>query len=198
MPPPTPAEEMVDVVDHADVVLRQVPRSVMRRDNLRHRCVWIVVVNGNGGIFIHQRTATKDVYPSFWDVAAGGVVAAGESYDAAAQRELAEELGIAGTTPAPVATIDYEDARSKVIGRVYVCRFAGVPVLQASEVAVGTWVGFDRLCDLVQTETFCPDGLLALAAAAKQVDLGASDAARGRLAAVSQRVRACASSPTNH
>ena len=42
----------------------------------------------------------KDVYPSYYDVAVGGVVGAGESYDDGAQRELAEELGITGRAAA--------------------------------------------------------------------------------------------------
>ena len=61
----------------------------MRTQRLRHRCTYIIVVDSAGSLLIHQRTSTKDVYPSYFDVAAGGVVCAGETYDLAAERELA-------------------------------------------------------------------------------------------------------------
>ena len=34
--------------------------------------------------------------PGYWDVAAGGMVAAGETYEQSAARELEEELGVSG------------------------------------------------------------------------------------------------------
>ena len=36
----------------------------------------------------------RDVFPGYYDIAAGGVVLAGETYEAGARRELAEEVGI--------------------------------------------------------------------------------------------------------
>lgn len=177
-------EELVDIVDTMDVVIGKAPRSVMRRDNLRHRCVWILVVDGNGSLFVHQRTATKDVYPSYWDVAVGGVVAAGESYAAAARRELAEELGI-DRPLIRLTTLAFEDAHTKVVGEVYGCRFDGTPALQASEVARGEWVAGRDLAAFIAAHEFCPDGLAALRSAlgsggATGLDAGAR-AALGRL-----------------
>ena len=43
---------------------------------------------------VHQRADWKDVYPSLWDIAFGGVPGVGESDDLAAVRELAEEAGL--------------------------------------------------------------------------------------------------------
>ncbi len=53
-------------------------------------------------LYVHRRTETKDVYPGYLDVCAGGVNAAGESYDTCAARELEEELGVSGEAGLPV------------------------------------------------------------------------------------------------
>jgi isopentenyldiphosphate isomerase len=46
-----------------------VTRREMRQRRFPHRCVYVLVFNGRGVLFVHLRTATKDVYPSHWDVA---------------------------------------------------------------------------------------------------------------------------------
>ena len=68
----------------------------MRAENLRHRSVAIIVTSSDGRLLVHRRADHKDVFPGLWDLAAGGVVAPGETYELAAERELAEELGIDG------------------------------------------------------------------------------------------------------
>ncbi|NIR17298.1 MAG: NUDIX domain-containing protein, partial [Desulfobacterales bacterium] len=64
---------------------------------LPHRATYILVFNSGGELYVQKRTQTKDVFPGYYDVAAGGVVLAGESYEEGAVRELLEELGIRGT-----------------------------------------------------------------------------------------------------
>src|SRR5438105_14251947 len=91
-----PGRELVDVIDAAVRTIAVVPRDEMRCQRLPHRCVYILVFNRRGDLFVHLRTASKDVYPSHWDVTVGGVLATGESYAEGARRELAEELGVDG------------------------------------------------------------------------------------------------------
>ena len=88
--------EIVDLYDLAGTVVGQAPRSRVRAQNLRHAATGLLVRNGRGDIFVHRRTDTKDVYPGMYDVAAGGVITAGEDPDAAAAREAEEELGVHG------------------------------------------------------------------------------------------------------
>lgn len=158
------ADELVDVVDAADVVVGRVTRQQMRTANLRHRCVWIVVQDSAGRLFVHRRTPTKDVYPSYWDLTVGGVVGAGEGYAPAAARELREELSIEASFVGGEVPVGFEDAATAVIGRVYLSRFDGNPTLQASEVEYGEWATPERLVYLLRHERFCPDGLAALCA----------------------------------
>lgn len=160
--PVSGAAERVDVVDADDRVIGTATRSEVRAGNLRHRAAYILVFNSEGRIFVHQRTATKDVYPSYFDVAAGGVVAAGESYEDAARRELEEELGIADVPLRRVVSLQFQDAQNQVNGAVYSCTYDGPMRLQPEEVVSGEWLDLDVLLDRLQRAPFCPDGIEAL------------------------------------
>jgi isopentenyldiphosphate isomerase len=155
----TPSDELVDVVDEEDRVVRRATRAEMRRANLLHRAVYLLVLDANGNVFVHRRTTTKDVYPGYFDVTVGGVVAAGESYDVAARRELAEELGIAGASIVPLFGLRYEDASTRLIGRAYLARHDGPVTLQAEEIASGAFVTLAEAERIAREETCCPDGV---------------------------------------
>lgn len=93
--------ESVVVVDDHNIILGAVPRGEMRAQALCHRATYIFVFNSLGQLYVQQRTQNKDIYPGFFDPATGGVVTEGESYDQAARRELAEELGICDVAGIP-------------------------------------------------------------------------------------------------
>ena len=76
----SPGDELVDLIDDAGNTIGVVPRRTMRAQRLPHRCTYVLVFNTRGDLFIHLRTATKDVNPSYWDVCVGGVVSAGETF----------------------------------------------------------------------------------------------------------------------
>ncbi|MEY2494060.1 MAG: rRNA (adenine1518-N6/adenine1519-N6)-dimethyltransferase [Verrucomicrobiota bacterium] len=88
------ASERFPVVDEQDRVVGDAPRGEVHGNNLRHRAVHIFIFNGRGELFLQKRSRWKDRHPRLWDSSAAGHVDAGEEYDAAANRELQEELGI--------------------------------------------------------------------------------------------------------
>src|ERR1700679_1901927 len=92
MPYHTP--DVFDVVDEHDRVLHQETRDEVHRRRLLHRAVHILVFNSRGDIYAQRRSATKDTYPGRWTTSCSGHVDAGEDYNHAAFRELAEELGL--------------------------------------------------------------------------------------------------------
>jgi isopentenyldiphosphate isomerase len=157
-----PGAEMVDVCDAAGRTVGRATRREMRARHLPHRSTYILVFNRRGELFVHLRTPTKDVYPSHWDVAIGGVLAAGEAFDAGAARELVEELGV--TAPLePLFPFHWADAATVVHGMVYRTTHEGPFRLQPEEVVRGEFVPVDAVPDRAAREPFCPDGLAVLA-----------------------------------
>ncbi len=171
----TPSQERVAVVDPSNRFACAAPRWRMRRDNLIHRACYILVFNSRGELFVHQRTDTKDVYPGFFDLAAGGVVLAGESYDAAAQRELAEELGITGQPLAELFDFFWEDAHCRVWGRVYRCVHDGPMTLQPEEIVSGRFMPPDAVERELPLDRITPDSLEAFRIFLEREEQSASD-----------------------
>ena len=158
-----PGAELVDVLDDAGRVIGQTTRRDMRARRLPHRCVYILVFDPAGALFVHLRTATKDVYPSHWDAAVGGVLAAGEAFDDGAQRELQEELGV--TAPlTPLFPFRYDDRETVVHAQVYATVHPGPFVLQAEEIVEGRFFAWRELDALAAREPMCPDSLAVVAA----------------------------------
>jgi 16S rRNA (adenine1518-N6/adenine1519-N6)-dimethyltransferase len=87
-------KERFPVVDKNDRILRYARRSDVHGNNLRHRAVHILIFDQAGEVYLQQRSRWKDRHPLKWDSSAAGHVAAGESYEETARRELQEELGI--------------------------------------------------------------------------------------------------------
>ena len=139
-----PASERVSIVDEANVRVGAATRAEMRARHLVHRAAYILVFNGVGEIFVQKRTLTKDIFPGYYDVAAGGVVLADEDYDTGARRELAEELGIHDVPLVECFDFFYDDPRSRAWGRAYRCVWDGPIVLQAAEIASGAFQSVER------------------------------------------------------
>ena len=118
-------DEIIAIVDELNTVIGSATRAEMRSRNLVHRATYVLVFDTTGAIFLHKRTASKDVFPGYYDVAAGGVVLAGEEYDVGARRELAEELGIEGVPLASCFDFFFEDGQSRAWGRAYRCTWDG-------------------------------------------------------------------------
>jgi 8-oxo-dGTP pyrophosphatase MutT (NUDIX family) len=156
------AYELVEVVDEDDRVVDVVPRHVIRERNLLHRCTYVVVLDPSRRVYVHRRTETKDVYPGFYDVIAGGVNSVGETYEACAARELEEELGVTAR-PAFRFTHRYEGPDGRCFGGVFDVVWDGAIVRQPAEVAWGEFVPLDGLDAMIERERFCPDSLEVLA-----------------------------------
>ncbi len=91
---PQNGQEVFDVVDENDQVVGSQARELVHVNNLRHRAVHMVIFNAAGEILLQKRSIWKDRNPGLWDSAAAGHVDSGETYAAAAERELREEIGV--------------------------------------------------------------------------------------------------------
>jgi isopentenyldiphosphate isomerase len=152
------AEEPVEEVDEAGRPVRVVTRAEMRARNLRHRAVYIVVLDAAGRLLAHRRAGWKDVWPDRWDVAFGGVAAAGEAPHETAARELAEEAGVSAAL-LPLGSGRYEDAEVRVVGDAFLARSDGPFTFADGEVVETTWVAPADLPAWLAGRSLCPDSV---------------------------------------
>jgi isopentenyldiphosphate isomerase len=153
-----PGDELVDIVDDADRVIGVATRREVRARVLKHRCVSIVVRSSRGDVLIHRRSERKDLWPGFWDFCAGGVLAAGEGWEEAARRELAEELGVAAALTF-VGTGTFRDAQVDEIARLYTTTHDGPFAFSDGEVVEAFFVTLGELAARLQRDRFVPDSV---------------------------------------
>jgi isopentenyl-diphosphate delta-isomerase type 1 len=143
--------ELFDVCDAEDRVIGQATRGEVHARGLLHRAVHIFVFNSRGQLLIQRRSALKDEFPLSYTSSASGHVDAGESYDAAAIRELREELGLSDTLefvhsfPASVDTANEHTRLYRVVSD-------DAPQPDADEIASLEWCDLDELAHRVRNE----------------------------------------------
>ena len=136
--------EIVPIVDERDDVIAEVPRHVMRERGLLHRVTYILVFDSQGRLFVQKRTKAKDLYPGYYDLAAGGVVCAGETYEQSAAREALEELGI-DQPLTPCFKFFFAADNNRCWGQVFECVHDGPFTLQKEEVESGEFMDKEKV-----------------------------------------------------
>lgn len=154
------SRELVDVVDEDDIVQRVVTRREMRSQRLRHRAVFIAVIDDADRLLLHRRSPLKDVWPNWCDIAIGGVVGTGEDFLSAANREVHEEIGIHDVV---IQDLDngliqtYDDDVVSLLGRCYFIRHSGPFTFADGEVIEAWWSTRAEFEILREREQFLPD-----------------------------------------
>ena len=91
-------DPQVELVDWSSVdglrCLSTLPRSIIHKYNLLHKGIGALILNESNQIFVHQRSSSKLIFPSMYDMFIGGVSSTKESSMQTLFRELKEELGI--------------------------------------------------------------------------------------------------------
>ncbi|TCP50874.1 ADP-ribose pyrophosphatase YjhB (NUDIX family) [Tamaricihabitans halophyticus] len=156
----TGGDELVARYDENGDVIGSAQRSAVRAEGLWHASSGILVRSGDGErVYVHLRSASKDVFPSMYDCWAGGVVAAGETPEQAAYRELAEELGVSGTVLRHLFTDVYDQPPVRVHAYCFEARWDGPIVHQEAEIVAGEWLPVTELRARLTGEwPFVPDG----------------------------------------
>jgi isopentenyldiphosphate isomerase len=89
------AEEIFEIVNEDGEVIGSAPRSECHGNpNLLHQVAHVLVFRSSGALVLQKRSLNKDIQPGKWDTSVGGHLSPGETPEAAAQREMFEELGI--------------------------------------------------------------------------------------------------------
>ncbi|MFW3897040.1 NUDIX hydrolase [Pseudomonas putida] len=157
--------EQVAWVDADDTLLGALPRAELRERGLIGRCTFILLFNSAGQLCIHKRTLSKALYPGHWDVAAGGMVAAGEEYAESAARELAEELGVSGVALRAHDRFFFDVPGNRLWCAVFSAVWDGPLQLQPEEVSEARFVNPEVVWEESLRLPYCPDSLAALARA---------------------------------
>lgn len=143
---PQKDHEIFDVVDIHDQVTGQLTRAEVHSQRLLHRAVHVFAFNKRGQLLLQQRSMLKDMHPGVWDSSVSGHLDAGESYEAAAIRELEEEMGIcAKETPVEIARIAPCEETGWEHVRLYKTRHDGALRFPAAEVESACWFPLQEL-----------------------------------------------------
>lgn len=138
-------EEVFDVVDDEDRVIRQATRGELHKSpNRTHRSIAILIFRGKE-LFLQRRGPTKDTYANYWTCSVTGHVDAGESYEDAACRELFEEVGIPSNTP--LVKIDehvFQYPYEKERMRFYRCETNAAVTINTTEITEGRFFTLDK------------------------------------------------------
>lgn len=146
-------DELFDVVDDQDRVVGVRPRHEVHRLGLRHRAVHVLIFNTRGELFLQQRSLHKDAHPGRWSTSCAGHLDAGEDYDAAADRELGEELGLPPERRPALARL-FKIRPCRETGQefvwVYEAHHDGPFDLHPGEVAAGAWQDLAALAEAIR------------------------------------------------
>ncbi|GHF51720.1 8-oxo-dGTP pyrophosphatase MutT (NUDIX family) [Amycolatopsis bartoniae] len=154
-------EELVAVYDETGRVTGSTTRADVRARGLWHATGEVLLRSGDGeSVYVHRRSADKDVFPGLWDCWAGGVVAAGETPEECAFRELAEELGVRGVALTPLFTHVFEQPPLRCHNFCYEARWDGPVVHQPEEIVEGRWLPLGELREWARDpgSPLIPDG----------------------------------------
>lgn len=127
-------DELFDVVDEADKVLRQATRAEVHGQGLIHRAVHVLVFNKKHDCLLQKRSRLKDKHPGVWDSSAAGHLDAGEDYETAARRELQEELGITDVRLVEVGTLPPTPETGMEHVRLYAALYSGRVSFPSAEI----------------------------------------------------------------
>ena len=108
------------------------------------------------------RTLSKAIYPGYWDVAAGGMVLASETYAESAARELEEELGVSGVELIAHDHFFFEDTGNRLWCSAFSAVWDGPLILQPEEVLEARFIPVDQVMLEIEQKPYCPDSLAAL------------------------------------
>lgn len=158
-------QEQIWHVDETDTSVGPIGREDSRKAGARYRIVRVSVETEAGEIAVQKRLSTKKTYPNCWDTSAGGNVDYSESYEEAAKRGLAEEIGVTGVELEEVAyfyaeAVDPDGNKMNRFTKVYRAAVAADMEfrLQPGEVSEVKWMSRDAVVRLADGD-LTTDGL---------------------------------------
>lgn len=147
-------QEILDIVDEHNQVIGSATRAEVHAKKLAHRSVHILIFDKYKRVYLQQRSKFKDTHPLAWTSSASGHIDAGEDYEVAAVRELAEELSL-HIESSSLTQLGHLPA-SKTTGseelRIYAVQYTGQPVWNSYEIEAGRWFDIDTVNQWLDSE----------------------------------------------
>jgi 8-oxo-dGTP pyrophosphatase MutT (NUDIX family) len=148
--------ELVERVDEDDQVVAVVERGEAIRRRWLHRVATTVCRDPEGRFLVHRRPDDDSRFPGQYNWLLGGAVNVGETYEAAAARELAEEIGVR-TAPRLVFKYLCRGAISPYWLGVHKATITQPITPDTSEVTWHAWLTEAELRDAIRSPAFVPD-----------------------------------------
>jgi isopentenyl-diphosphate Delta-isomerase len=147
-------DELLDVVDEDNRVMRQAPRREVHVNGDLHRSIHLFLVNDRREILLQKRSQWKPDWPGCWDSSVSGHVTAGQTYDETVFREAEEEIDYRCSDPAPVLLIEGSELTGREWVQLYVEKPSKRPRLRPdpAEVSELRWWGWDELVEALVRE----------------------------------------------
>lgn len=131
-------DEWFDLLDADGRIIGKAQRKVCHQHpGLVHQAVHVIVVNARGELFLQKRSPAKDVQPGKWDTSVGGHLQPGETPEAGARRELAEELGVETDEITPVYSYRWKSDHETELINAFVITHEGPFNLDPNEISEG-------------------------------------------------------------
>ncbi|MFF8013176.1 NUDIX domain-containing protein [Streptomyces sp. NPDC007929] len=150
--------ELVERVDERDRVIGVVDRDEAIREGWAHRVATTVCRDPRGRVLVCRRPDHVSRFPGHHDWLIGGAVDVGESYEEAAARELAEELGVRARVRF-VFKFLCPGAISPYWLGVHEAVVTQPLAPDPSEIAWHGWFGEAEFQKVIRERLFVPDGL---------------------------------------
>jgi len=113
------------VAEEGHVIGRALRSECHGNPDLIHRTAHVLVFNAREALLLQKRSENKDIQPGKWDTSVGGHLDIGETYEEAARREMAEELGIRDAPLLPLYDYPMRNEIESENVRTYLCTYDG-------------------------------------------------------------------------
>lgn len=119
--------------------------------------VHVCIFNTKGEMLIQQRQPFKKGWSNMWDITVGGHAQSGDSSQAAATREVAEELGLSIdlTNIRPHLSIQFDGGFDDIYLMIKDIDINSL-TLQEEEVQRVKWASFDEIKNMIDQSIFIP------------------------------------------
>ena len=146
-------DELLSVVDENDNLIGAATRTEVHSSERWHRGVHVLIFDKDGRLLLPIRSPKKDKYPNTYDCSVSGHVAAGDTYEETAKREMKEELGISRAKLQPLLKLRMNYGKNdNTIAVLFTSSYSGTFKVDGEEVSSAELVPISKIREMVITQ----------------------------------------------